>query len=660
MANATLNYRYGGKKGKKRQLVEDDGLLVVRTRSRRPLRRSSLGKPALALLEAFESVIQYEDAGVEVFRTRTPRGRAAVRDKARRALAKASDVQFAGRVLTDRGSGNPVLYTENLFVKFHDDVSAGTARKLLKSAGLSIASELEYARGAYFVRAPEGVGRKVFAMANKLLNNKLVELCHPELIRPRARRVAAQQQWHLKKSTIAGNVINQHANVVSAWDITEGEGVTIAIIDDGVDVDHLDFAGSGKVVHPRDVSRGVNNGRPFFSSDRHGTACAGVACASGQFGASGVAPKAKLMPIRLRSALGSQSEADAFFWAAQHGADVISCSWGPEDGKWWDPNDPQHNAVADLPDSTRLAIDWAINNGRNGKGCVITWAAGNGNEPVDNDGYAAYPSVIAIAACSDRGKRSVYSDKGNALWCAFPSSDFTDPELTPGIWTTDRSGGSGYNPGAPNTNGDVAGDYTQDFGGTSSACPGAAGVAALVIARNPALRWDEVKDVLKRCCTRIDDVGNEYDGNGHSTQYGYGRLDTKKAVQLAVPPTSKYSVLHEARQDVAIQDHKTSRIRVEVGDTQALKAVKVHVDLEHTYIGDLVVRVRAPSGAAITLHNRAGGTTNNLRQTYDAVNSPGLAALAGTTQTGKWTLEVRDTATADKGKIVRFGVELSL
>jgi subtilisin-like proprotein convertase family protein len=366
------------------------------------------------------------------------------------------------------------------------------------------------------------------------------------------------------------------------------------------------------------------------------------------------------MPIRLRSALGSQSEADAFFWAAEHGADVISCSWGPADGRWWDANDPQHNVVVDLPDSTRLAIDWATNNGRNGKGCVVTWAAGNGNESVDNDGYAAYAGVIAVAACSDRGKRSVYSDKGDALWCAFPSSDFTDPALTPGIWTTDRTGGSGYNPGAPNANGDAAGNYTQDFGGTSSACPGAAGVAALVIARNPALRWDEVKDVLKRCCTRVDDVGNEYDANGHSKQYGYGRLDARKAVQLAVPPTPKYSVLHEARRDVAIQDHKTSKIRVEVGDTRALKEVKIHVDIEHTYIGDLVITVKAPSGAAVKLHDRAGGTTNNLRKTYDAVSTPGLVTLVGTVQTGKWTLEVKDTATADKGRIVRFGVELSL
>jgi subtilisin family serine protease len=660
MANAKFSYQYGGKQGKRRQLVEDDGLLVVRTRSRRPLRRSVVGKPALALLEQFEIIVQYEDAGVEVLRARVPRGRSTVRDKARRALSKASDVQFAGRVLTDRGSGSPVLYTENIFVKFRDDVRASDARKTLKSAGLQIDRELKYAHGAYFVKAPEGAGRKVFTLANKMLNNELVELCHPELIRPRARRVAAPQQWHLQKATIGGNVINQHANVVPAWAITEGEGVTIAVIDDGVDVDHLDFAGAGKVVHPRDVTRGINDGRPFYSDDRHGTACAGVACSSGQFGSAGVAPKAKLMPIRLRSALGSQSEADAFFWAAQHGADVISCSWGPMDGKWWDASDPQHNVVVDLPDSTRLAIDWSTSNGRNGKGCVVTWAAGNGNESVDNDGYAAYPGVIAVAACSDRGKRSVYSDTGDAVWCAFPSSDFTAPELTPGIWTTDRTGGSGYNPGAPNANGDDAGNYAQDFGGTSSACPGAAGVAALVIARNPDLRWDEVKDVLKRCCTRIDDAGNEYDANGHSDQYGYGRLDTKKAVQLAVPPTAKYSVLHDARQDVAIQDHKTSKIRVEVGDTRPLQGVRVHVDIEHTYIGDLVVVVRVPGGAKVMLHNKAGGTTNNLRKTYDVVSTPALAALIGTTQTGTWILEVKDTATADKGKIVRFGVEFSL
>ncbi len=138
MAKVSMSYQYGGKRGKRRQLVEDEGLLVVRTKSRRPLQRSTLGKPALALMESFDTVVQYEDAGVEVLRVSESRGRSALRDKARRALSKASDIEFAGRVLTDSGSDNPVLYTENLFIKFQEDVRASTAKKILKSAGLRI------------------------------------------------------------------------------------------------------------------------------------------------------------------------------------------------------------------------------------------------------------------------------------------------------------------------------------------------------------------------------------------------------------------------------------------------------------------------------------------------------------------------------------------
>ncbi len=159
------------------------------------------------------------------------------------------------------------------------------------------------------------------------------------------------------------------------------------------------------------------------------------------------------MPIRLASSLGSQHEADAFQWAADHGADVISCSWGPRDGAWFNPDDPLHTAVTPIPASTRLAIDYASTTGRGGKGCVILFAAGNGNESVDNDGYASYPRVIAVAACNDRGVRSIYSDFGRAVWCAFPSNDVAFPAanhpapLTSGIWTTDRRGAQGYNPG---------------------------------------------------------------------------------------------------------------------------------------------------------------------------------------------------------------------
>lgn len=660
MATQKLTYRYGGRKGRAHRLVDDDSMLVVRSRSRRPILRAVVDAKARDLLAQFEPIVRFREAGVEVFRARTTRGRKALRDEARKVVGRDEAVRFAGRVLTDPRSDLPVLYTENLFVKFADDASARAAKQRLSKAKLQVKRALGYARGAFFVEAPEGCGRAVFDIAAELLDDDQVELCHPELVRHRAMRDAAPQQWHLHKTRVGNRTIDQHANVVAAWELSDGDGVTIAVIDDGVDTDHLDFAGAGKVVHARDVTRDVNDARPWFADDDHGTACAGVACASGLHGASGVAPKARLMPIRLMSGLGSQDEADAFAWAAQHGADVISCSWGPADGAWWNPDDPQHDVVVPLPDSTRLAIDWATTHGRNGKGCVITWAAGNGNESVDNDGYASYGKVVAVAACNDRGTRSVYSDTGDALWCAFPSSDPVAAALTPGIWTTDRSGGAGYNSGLPNPSGDDQGDYTDDFGGTSSACPGAAGVAALVIARNPALEWTQVKDVLRRCCKRIDTAHGQYDADGRSTHYGYGRLDARKAVELALPPQPAYVAVHEARQDVEIADNQTSRIRVAVGDTKKIKDVRIRVDIDHTWIGDLVVSVKPPDHPKIKLHDRAGGSSDNLKVTYDVASTPDLGALIDTVQTGTWTLEVADQYAGDRGTIRAFAVELAL
>ncbi len=76
-----------------------------------------------------------------------------------------------------------------------------------------------------------------------------------------------------------------------------------------------------------------------------------------------------------------------------------------------------------------------------------------------------------------------------------------------------------------------ADNYTNSFGGTSSACPGAAGVAALVLSRNGSLRWDEVRDILRRSCDQIDPEGGGYDERGHSPLYGYGRLNAEKAAR---------------------------------------------------------------------------------------------------------------------------------
>ncbi|MGF2034113.1 MAG: S8 family serine peptidase [Nostoc sp. CmiVER01] len=659
-----VQVRYGGQNGQQYELAISEEHVVVRTESRsglvgaRPFEVAPISPTARSILNQFELTTRFRQAGVEILRTKVPTEGVALRDRARDILNNESEVQFAGRVLIDPASSQPIIYTENLFLKFNNEEELTVCQEVLRRYGLTIKRQLEYAPNAYFVNAPTNTGIAIFDIAERLLNEESVELCHPELVRESRRRQVFPQQWHLKQTTINGNVINAHANVEAAWKLSNGTGTIIAIIDDGVDLEHEEFRSSGKIVAPRDVTRKTDNPRPG-NDDNHGTSCAGVACGNGNFGASGVAPGARLMPIRLASALGSQDEADAFVWAAQNGADVISCSWGPADGVWYEPNDPLHNQKVPLPDSTRLAMEFAISKGRNGKGCVILFAAGNGNESVDNDGYASYQKVIAVAACNDYGTRSAYSDFGQAVWCAFPSNN-GDSSQTPGIWTSDRSGVVGYNSGNRNL-GDVPGNYTNQFGGTSSACPGAAGVAALIIARNPNLRWDEVRDIIKRSCDRIDQAGGKYDTNGRSPFYGYGRMNALKAVELAKPPETSPISRFQAVQDVPINDLQKSTLSLAITSTNLIKSIKVNVDIEHTFIGDLIVTLLPPVQTGVLpviLHDRQGGATDNIKTTYHEINTLKLAALKGKSPEGTWTLEVADQADADTGKIRSFTIEI--
>lgn len=528
----TYKFRYGGKKGQVVELKESPDMVVVRTKDNQPLEDTTLKPQSREMLQESTEVLAFPEAGVTVHRMPQQEDgleSTSMRDQMRSSLKDESDLRFAGRVLEDAASGKPVLYTENFFVKFLDGTPKDACLSLLAKYGLTIKDELMFAENAYFAAAAEGTGLAVFDIAERLLDEDIVEYCHPELVQERRAKGAHPLQWHLAEATINGKKIRAHVDVLSAWKTTRGKGITIAVIDDGIDIDHPEFA--GRIVHPYDATLKSNDPRPKFDAENHGTACAGVACAAGlDDGASGTAPQAALMPIRLRSGLGSVAEANAFAWAANHGADVISCSWGPADGDWYWLEDPAHHEQVLLPDSTRMAIDYATTKGRNGKGCVVLFAAGNGNESVDNDGYAAYPGVIAVAACNDRGQRSVYSDYGKAVWVCFPSNDFghrafnhPNPQ-TSGIRTTDRLGQAGY---ARNNN------YVNSFGGTSSACPGAAGVVALMLAANPALTSRQVKDLLRQSTVAIDKENGDYDPSGHSPLYGYGRLDAGKAVQVA-------------------------------------------------------------------------------------------------------------------------------
>ena len=89
--------------------------------------------------------------------------------------------------------------------------------------------------------------------------------------------------------------------------------------------------------------------------------------------------------------------------------------------------------------------------------------------------------------------------------------------------------------------------------------------------------------------------------------------------------------------------------------------MKVTVDIDHTYRGDLIVTLKPPAAmgaAAVVLHNRAGGSADNIKMTYAASNVPALVALNGKSPAGTWTLLVEDKARFDAGTLRGFSLEM--
>jgi len=297
--------------------------------------------------------------------------------------------------------------------------------------------------------------------------------------------------------------------------VGSGAGVTIAVLDDAVDTRHPEF--DGRVGLTIDIADGGSSVLPR-GWQPHGTKVAGLALAAG-IKVRGAAPEAQLMAIRtpgLGRSAGDATDADAIRWAAEHGADVICCAWGP-------PNPTAESAR--LADHARDALDWAITHGRDGRGCVVVFSAGNDGCDLVFNGYGNHPGVIAVGACNHRQKRPSYSGWGQALWCVVPSNDPRDPAGAGMTYTTTAPLGSF-----------LLGQtfYTGDFGFTSASCAIAAGVCAQILSVDPSLTSQDVREIIARSCQKIDLEGGSYDEHGHSPDYGFGRLDPARAVQLAL------------------------------------------------------------------------------------------------------------------------------
>lgn len=506
------------------QLVECKYLLVIRTKPGRDIEQLIATCKGLGNCQ-IERISRFTDANVSVHRFVGGNiGRKEVKSILRKQLA--NDIEYVGTLLQYKKSEVFQIYTGNIYLEFSDHISQEQANALMKKWGIKIKRSIDFSHNGYFGEPQLQKGKNIFKFCERLLkqHKKIISHCHPELVSELRTENCRFSRPGGQLSNLPADWWLQKVDAYKAWEIAQGEGITIAIIDDGIEFNHPAF--KGKIVHPIDMMTKEGNRLPLHKNvDRHGTPCASIACSADQK-APGIAPAAKVMPIRANS-LGSIRQSEAIIWAVDHGADIISCSWGPPDGliESFDDDDLPYP----IPDHLQRAFEYAANHGRNGKGCPIIFAAGNGYEPNNRDGYITPDEVLAVTACNHKDMPTYYGDYGYSVFCAFPSGDFPhgpmgDPSLDTGILVADRIGQFGYEKG----------NYYSLFSGTSASCPGVAGVIALMLSANPLLTYAEIKTLLKVACDKIGmEHGVRYDQKGFSKQFGHGRLNALKAVQLA-------------------------------------------------------------------------------------------------------------------------------
>ncbi len=514
--------------------------------------------------------------------------------------------------------------------------------------GLVSGGEHPSAKGWFLFDAPNSAA--VLEAVDALAKEGAVEVVEPQLGHRVAKRSVPNDplfgnQWSLRNTGQSGIMPGIDVNVASVWDTWRGNGIRIAIVDDGLQVTHPDLAPNVDTVNDHDWRDATpDDPSPAVTADFHGTACAGVAGARGNngLGVSGAAPEVTLVGFRLIGGTQTDSqEADAM----GRGKDIIQIknnSWGPDD----------NGTVLEGPGSlAAAALANAVQTGRGGLGTIFVWAGGNGGDVGDNsnyDGYANSIYTIAVGALADDGHRSYYSEPGANLVVCAPSNGGTL-----GITTTDLTGTNGYNNGSllPDAN------YTNDFGGTSAAAPLTAGVTALLLQSKPTLGWRDVQEILMRSATKVDPADADWITNSagfhFNHKYGAGLLNAQAAVDLAanwtnLPPQQSVNSAQTGL-SASIPDNSAAgiiRTFAISGAPLRVERATVIVNITHANRGELEITLTSPNGTVSRLAEKHGDLNANYASwTFSTVHSWGEVSL------GTWTLKIADRTAGTTGTL---------
>ncbi|MFF4661041.1 S8 family serine peptidase [Streptomyces sp. NPDC001381] len=446
------------------------------------------------------------------------------------------------------------------------------------------------------------------------------------------------KQWDLFEAT-AG------MNVPGAWSTSTGTGVTVAVIDTGY-VAHTDLAanivggydfiadtavsvdGDGRDSNPADpgdyyAANECGSGIPASNSSWHGTHVAGTIAAvtNNGKGVAGIAYGAKISPVRVLGKCGGYDSdiIDAITWASggtvsgvpanSNVAKVINMSLGGDGA---------------CTSATQSAINAAVN-----RGTTVVVAAGNENDNVANHSPGNCNNVISVAATNRSGAKASYSNYGSLVDISAPGGQ-TSTGTANGILSTLNSG----------TKTPSSESYAY-YQGTSMATPHIAGLVALVKAANSSLTPAQIETAIKNNAHALP--------GACSGGCGAGLADAAKTVAaVSGSGGSTGGTTFSSTTAVAIPDNGsaiTSSLAVSGLSGNAPSALKVTVDITHTYRGDLVVDLVAPDGSTYRLKSSSSSDS------ADNVNTTYTVDASGETANGTWKLKVQDVAAQDTGTL---------
>jgi subtilisin family serine protease len=452
-------------------------------------------------------------------------------------LKKRKEIISVGYVI---GDSLPTLISNSFYVKLKNEGDTTLLKMVSQKTKVTIIRQVHFDKYWYVLEPTKESNSNCLDVSNYFYETNYFEKVDPGFVFNFTSSCVSDTEFYNQWALVPDpHLVNPNVciNACDAWQITKGaSNIKVAVFDDGIDTAHIEFQGVNFTAsYDADYHTPVQNPAQMYNGImNHGTHVCGIICANhNYYKMAGVAPGVSIMQISHPfnpnpsepEWYESQDYAAGIRWAADHGADVINNSWGDHGHDL----DNIHSQI--LEDQ----IDYALTQGRNGKGCVVVFVSGNYAEPnipeVDYPGNYR-PEILTVGAARYYGWHWGWQDPNFKIYCSGwgPELDIVAPgeDILSTVPDDEFS--------------DPPHSTLKEKSGTSFAAPHASAVAALILSVTPGLTGQQVVNIIESTAQKVGDyhyLDHFSDSiprpNGTwNSEMGYGLLDAAAALKLAI------------------------------------------------------------------------------------------------------------------------------